>query len=494
MASPTSIKEDFNRRLCAIPKFGLGLSVDVYSPDLFDLMGQLVRRDLRPAYLEIFKASTAALAAVRRHFPKMPLTYHGEGLWVTQPDFPTASSLEADLTEMVRHLCTLESCWINHECATKQMAGFSFGTYLPPLYNGVSAAVVADNVELVQRRLDEGAEDQAGPLFLLEMAPLTYFAAGTTEVPEFFRLVTERVSCGLVLDIGHLWTLYRYRGVGHETSLRQFVGKFLDEFPLERVVEIHVAGLAPHETTPVHEAQEILPAWIDSHAAPIPSVLWDVLEQVLAHPGLLNLRAIALEVDTKAIAMVIEEFDFVARRFGATICRKLAQGPPVTNGTSPMGEDRIDLPVPTETDRNQLAEEYARYAGIVSGQAEPTGREWQAVLKDDTELNRYIKEYLPHEILYWGGALTEMFPDSCRALAEQGVALEDFVAWWFKTPRRLDQPYDFFLVKIQRFLEFVAEAAPALYPVAEREARILRIAYAEANENVGTAPASEAVK
>lgn len=77
-----------------------------------------------------------------------------------------------------------------------------------------------------------------------------------------------------------------------------------------------------------------------------------------------------------------------------------------------------------------------------------------------------------------------MFPDTCRALAEAGIALDGLVAWWFQAARPVDRPYDFFLLKIERVLKFVGERAPALVNQAQREADALRLAYAEANDAV----------
>ena len=75
-----------------------------------------------------------------------------------------------------------------------------------------------------------------------------------------------------------------------------------------------------------------------------------------------------------------------------------------------------------------------------------------------------------------------MFPESCRRLSSRGVPLSRFVPFWFRQPRPLSGTYDFFLVKIARFLEFVREEAPELDRVAEREADELRLAYHLANE------------
>jgi hypothetical protein len=77
-----------------------------------------------------------------------------------------------------------------------------------------------------------------------------------------------------------------------------------------------------------------------------------------------------------------------------------------------------------------------------------------------------------------------MFSETCRGLRQCGIELEDFVAFWFREPRPITQAYDFFLLKIERFVEFVRERAPGLTACVEQEAARLRTAYAEANEPV----------
>jgi hypothetical protein len=134
-----------------------------------------------------------------------------------------------------------------------------------------------------------------------------------------------------------------------------------------------------------------------------------------------------------------------------------------------------------EVDQRRLEADYVRYARIASGQEPPDGPAWNAVTDDPSGLERYIHVYLPHEILLWGGEVIDMFSETCKGLKEQGLSLDDFVPWWFQRSRPADRPYDFFLLKIDRFVEFVAERAPALIGPARREAEALRQGYEEAN-------------
>ena len=480
------VQQDFRRRLRNIPPLGMGLSVDVYSPNLFELVNRLKEQGLQPGYLEVFKATTTALSTVRQALPDLSLAYHGEGLWITQPDVQASPFFQTDVDEMVMQLNSIQSVWLNHECAMKQMAGYSFGTYVPPLYTRLSAEVVAANIAAVQQMMDRQGRQvhEAAPLFLLEMPPLTYFSAGTIPIPHFFRLVAGAVPCGLVLDIGHLWTVYRYTTACRLMSLERFVGEFLEEFPLERVVEIHIAGLAYHESVGEPKRGEGLPEWIDAHAAPIPSMLFTMLEQVLAHSNLVSLRAVALEVDTKPIEMIVGEYAEAVRRFSSVVQRTMARGTPEEQAMDLAPHPAsTQMPV-SQSDRQQLRDEYTRYAQIISGQVPVAGLEWQEAAVEATGMTRYRTVYLPYEILHWGGDLAEMFPQTCRGLADRGVCLTEFIAFWFRSPRPLTHSYDFFLLKIDRFLEFVTERALDLQGCAQQECDILRQAYAEANEVV----------
>ena len=258
----STIEQAFHERAGRIPHHGLGLSVDVYQPDLLELAGALDRRGLPYGYLEIFKAAPAALESVRCRLPRTLFAYHAEGLWVTQPHPERLAPFEADLDDTAEQLEILGSHWLNHECAAKQMAGHAFGTYLPALFTRASAAVTAENIARAQQRLDRDGE---GPLFLLETPPLTYLGFGDLTMPEYFRLVTAQTPCGVVLDVGHVWTVYRYTGAWRRQLLTEFLAEFLDAFPLERVVEIHMAGLAMHPSLQDSQAVAEPPFWLDAH-------------------------------------------------------------------------------------------------------------------------------------------------------------------------------------------------------------------------------------
>jgi uncharacterized protein (UPF0276 family) len=472
--------QQFHTRVSRLPMLGIGLSVDRYSPDLLELMRALGDGAVPYGFLEIFKGSQRALADVREAYPTLPLAYHAEGLWVTEPQLPERYPLDEELRTVAGHVAAIDAQWVTHECATKQMAGYSFGTYLPPFFSAASARTTAANVRLVQARLDELLSERTtfAPLFLLETPPLTYFAFGDLDVADFFRLLTTEAPCGIVLDIGHLWTIYRYTGEWKEHSLAAFLDAFLARFPLERVIEIHLAGLAPHsrallEKTWTARPPERPPAWIDAHESPIPAVLFEMFEQVIAQPRLVNLKAVALEVDNKPVKLILEELEqFVARFAGRLpMSRQAAR---VAQASPQLSIEEFTEPGVTASDLSAQYEAYVRVVTHPTSQAPITSR------SDPEDMARYRERYLPHEILEWGGDLKGMFPQTCRRLEDGGLTPEQFLRFWFREPRAARGIYDFFTLKLERFVSYVQEARPELSELVLQEAAALREGYATA--------------
>ncbi|HJR75884.1 MAG TPA: DUF692 family protein [Nitrospiraceae bacterium] len=488
----TDAHSEFVDRAGGIAVHGLGLSVDVYSPDLL-VLEELLRRHRVPVqYYEIFQAALPALETVRERLHDRCLAYHGEGLWVSQPDFCPEAEQGSPLSEACKQLRALESRWLNIECATKQIAGRSFGTYLPPLYTVDGAVVAGENAGVLQQALDRGfsAAGECPPLLLLEMSPLTYFGCGSLPVPAFFTELVRYASCGLVLDIGHLWTVYRYTGAWRVQSVERFIAEFLDGFPLERVVEIHVAGLAEHPAEAGERGPDggcgALPRWLDAHGAPIPELLFDMLDQVLSHPRLTALKGVALEVDTKEPSLIMSEFVRFHQRFSTLFARRSAEAQPLSRLSQTSRRAPAEHCSVSQTRRQTLVRDYEMYGRVATGQAESNRLpERVGTISDVEGLDRYRQVYLPHEILHWGGDLNDMFPRTCEMAKERAVALHDFVAFWFDRPRVALKTYDFFLLKIEYFLEFIAFVLPDALATAQREAEELRAGYEAANRRAG---------
>lgn len=461
---------------------GLGLSVDVYSPDIFELCEELQNQQTSISYLEIFHAAPQALEVVRSRLPGIPLAYHAEGLWFTQPDWETAYDSQERLQAAVRDLRILHAYWVNQECATKEIAGFAFGTYLPPLFTGASAEVTAHHTWKAQQRLDQcdWGQQTESPLLLLEGPPLSYFLIGDISYAEFFTKVVSMAPCGLVLDLGHVWTVYRYSSAWRTQSLESFCGVFLEQFPLERVIQIHIAGLDCHPKilNPVaSEQQKNPPAWIDAHEAPIPEELLELLARVVQEPRLVNLKGIALEVDNKRISLICREVKTVMEILELLVPSRFQVSP---SGIEVQGEEgsRVWDFEPSREIRNMLIRQYRDYVDLVTGKVKSRldiPKEWNEGVGN--ELGYYATQYLPYEVLSWGGDVREMFPQTCQLLDRHGISLNQFVEFWFAHARTSESEYDFFLLKIHLFVDFLDQVLPRPVSPVKQEAELLLQGY-----------------
>jgi uncharacterized protein (UPF0276 family) len=97
---------------------------------------------------------------------------------------------------------------------------------------------------------------------------------------DFFARVVDRADTGLLLDCAHLAIYQRAAGHGLQTGL--------DGFPLERVVEMHVAGS--------REVERGGFSWLeDEHGLDVLPDTWDLVNRVAAAAS--ELRAVVLECE-----------------------------------------------------------------------------------------------------------------------------------------------------------------------------------------------------
>lgn len=163
---------------------------------------------------------------------------------------------------------------------------------LPPVLCRESAAETADSIVRIQQ--------ETGFAVLPENPPSVIYL-GDLHILDYFAAVADRSGCGLLLDTAHLAIFQHLRG------LPPLAG--LDAFPLDRVVELHVAG----GTTKSAGGFEYVD---DSHAPePIPAT-WEILEYVL--PRATNLRAIVYECEYNALELCIPNFERLNASFPST--------------------------------------------------------------------------------------------------------------------------------------------------------------------------------
>jgi uncharacterized protein len=194
--------------------------------------------------------------------------------------------VDAELEEVhvIKGIGTLadlcQAKWLATDAGVWMWGSKYLGEFLvPPIFDQVTVRSIA-------AKLDELRRVFARP-FLVENPPVN-FVVEEMHVLNFMAGIAREADCGLVLDIGHLMG-YQY-ATGR--SLRDMP---LSDFPFDRVVEVHLAGL-------MRRVSGGFETYYDHHGHPIPEVSWTFLTEIL--PRLTNLRGVTLEQESCRDAIV----------------------------------------------------------------------------------------------------------------------------------------------------------------------------------------------
>ncbi len=147
------------------------------------------------------------------------------------------------------------------------------------------------------------AQDRLGKPMAVENISY-YLELGHSEMtePEFIREVIERADCGLLLDVNNVDVNAKNHGFDAKA--------WIDDIPLERVVEIHVAG-------PEEWDQGLL---LDTHGSPVRSDVYELLAHALERSGP---RPVLLERDNNIppLSELLEEVRMVDETYQAAMKR-----------------------------------------------------------------------------------------------------------------------------------------------------------------------------
>lgn len=123
------------------------------------------------------------------------------------------------------------SPWVaeHFQCLHTEDGAYNLNYVFPPLYTEEFLDRFVANANALQARLDQ-------PL-VMENIP-GFFDVTASRMPEalWLRRFFDRTEAGFLLDLPHIWLEAHYHGADPQV--------FLADFPLERVVELHVAGVA----------------------------------------------------------------------------------------------------------------------------------------------------------------------------------------------------------------------------------------------------------
>jgi uncharacterized protein (UPF0276 family) len=260
-----------------LPFLGLGLSSNLQAGDLPNpYRVRWARPELvdfveysAPLEFERAKAEATLFEEMWKRRSEVPVLFHPVHLNLWGPQLESVAALRA----LDAHARAVGSPWVGNDVAWWHSAGQPFPGYLyltPPFDSAGLEECVAHAVH-VQSQLSV-------PLALEN--PAVIARRGPMHVLDFMGELHARTGRPLILDLGHL--LGFQLASGHEAT----VG--LDGFPLEQVIEIHIAG-------GVVTRRGERGIYVDDHPMPVREELFAMLSLVL--PRCTGLRAITFEGD-----------------------------------------------------------------------------------------------------------------------------------------------------------------------------------------------------
>jgi uncharacterized protein len=175
-----------------------------------------------------------------------------------------------------KHIEAVASPWFAQDCAYcfwEEGPGYStqLGYFIPPLFNQKSLELAVERVKEVQAKV---------PVTVAIEPPPVAFIAGAMPLFSFFGSLAKQTDTAILLDMGHL--------VSYEMASGRNVLDAIDELPVERVIEVHIAGgrLKDGESGPIY---------VDAHECAIADETWQMFEEML--PRLPNVKAVCYECE-----------------------------------------------------------------------------------------------------------------------------------------------------------------------------------------------------
>ncbi len=235
-----------------LPELGVGLG---YRRELHDQI--MEHRDgidfLEVVSEECLHATPDRLEAILSLADDFPLIPHGVGLSIGTALPPSPDYLRR-LASVVN---AMDPHWYSDHLSFSRVAEADVAQLTPLWFTEESLEVVCHNLGILKDHIDAP--------FLLENITY-YFPIPGAEMSEaeFFTRVLETADCGMLLDVNNLHI--------NSCNLGYDPYQFLESIPLERVVQIHIAG-----------GRQLMGMIVDTHGSPVQPEVWDLLRWVVDH-------------------------------------------------------------------------------------------------------------------------------------------------------------------------------------------------------------------
>lgn len=232
-----------------------------------------------------------ALKKISSHYR---LIGHGVGLSIGSTD-----PLDMEHLGRLRKFCDdCQSPWYSDHLCFTMVDHVNLNDLIPLPFTDEAIKNVASRVRIVQDIMERP--------FLLEN--VTYYMAPSRSQmsePEFITRILESADCGLLLDVSNV--ILNSRNQEYDPV------EFLDQIPMERVVQLHLAGF--------EENGDIL---LDTHGKPVSDDTWALYREVIRRIGPTS-ALIEWDAAIPSLERLLQEAD-MAQRLMDEVTLSAAQG------------------------------------------------------------------------------------------------------------------------------------------------------------------------
>lgn len=276
----------FSERLRSLPKLGLGVSTEYGAGEAAGALDVMALREAKPdyaAFLEVGVETAKGLDDQARAWVErgLPATYHFLDVNLDEPEDVRDAAWLADVRAIAKQL---SPAWMCGDAGMWHIGRRDRGhmLLLPPVLTRDSADALADGI--LALREETGFE-------VLPENPPGQVYLGDLHLLDFYARVLERADTGMLLDCAHLGIYQRVKGHAPLTGL--------DGFPLDRVIEMHVAG----GTIGTADGYAFVE---DDHVPAVLPDTWTIFES--ATPRAINLRAVVFECERNPMSQCLDGF------------------------------------------------------------------------------------------------------------------------------------------------------------------------------------------
>ena len=275
----------FVERAPGLPSLGVGVSTEYGAHAKGDgLDVERLWRDY-PAFagfLEVGVEAAKGLDADAQRWAAQgrPTTYHFLDVNLDEPE----DQDPAWHRDVRRLIDVLNPAWLCGDAGMWHLGPRARGhmLLLPPILSDDAASAMADGVQSLRAAVSKEVlpENPPGHVFL-----------GDLHLLDFFARVCDRGDTGMLLDCAHLAIYQRLQGHDALTGL--------DDFPLERIIELHVAGGTEH----AHEGYAFVE---DDHTTEVLPDTWRIFDYIVARAP--HLKAVVFECERNPLEACLPGF------------------------------------------------------------------------------------------------------------------------------------------------------------------------------------------